>query len=145
MLPRPFRMLARTPGGAMTCDDRTDQNVPSPRGVHPIETRASWRVFPRTPAAKAKGPGYATSERQSHQAGPDRAPRASPSELQAAAKRPLVGQNRQLPRSSLSGQVAHGPSGSQASQLAGAESARAVNVSGHDGHALSGRPSLINT
>jgi hypothetical protein len=63
-MPRPFRMLARTPGGAMTCDGRTGQNVPSPEGVHPIQTRAGWRVFPRTPPAKAKPPGYASSERQ---------------------------------------------------------------------------------
>src|SRR5215469_4101462 len=67
-------MLARTPGGAMTCDGRTDQNVPSPRGVHPIQTRASWRVFPRTPAAKAKMPGYASSERQASEKAPARRP-----------------------------------------------------------------------
>ena len=48
----------------MTCDGRTGQNVPSTRGVHPIQTRASWPVFPRTPAAKANRPEYATSERQ---------------------------------------------------------------------------------
>jgi len=81
-MPRPFRMLARTPGGAMTCDGRTDQNVPSPRGVHPIETRASWRVFPRTLAAKANKPGYASSEHQ------DPAGRRDPGERTGPARKP---------------------------------------------------------
>src|SRR5215472_2638139 len=103
-------MLARTPGGAMTCDGRTDQNVPSPGGVHPIETRASWPVFPRTPPAKAKRPGYATSERPRHEAAPARAPRAGRARGESAAQAPVgPGQNRQLSRRSLNGQTAHGP------------------------------------
>jgi hypothetical protein len=51
------------PGGATTCDSRTYNDVPSPRGVHPIQTQADLAVFPRTPAAKAAVPDYASSER----------------------------------------------------------------------------------
>ena len=91
MLPRPFRMLARTPGGAMTCDGRTDQNVPSPRGVHPIQTRTSWRVFPRTPAAKAETPGYASSERLASDKAPTRGPGVSNRPETAAMAQVLPG------------------------------------------------------
>jgi len=82
------------PGGAMTCDGRTGQNVPSCGGVHPIQTRASRRVFPRTPAAKANRPDYATSERQDDERRLARARQARLSLPEASARSPSAAQRR---------------------------------------------------
>src|ERR1700722_9613573 len=62
-LPRPFRMLARVPGGAMA---RGTPHYPkrSPAGGRSSHlTWAEEAVFPATPGAKANLGGYASSER----------------------------------------------------------------------------------
>jgi hypothetical protein len=63
-LPRPFRMLARAPGDALACDACTTQNVPSEKGVHPIQPRPKRLCSQLRRKRKLCPEGFARSERK---------------------------------------------------------------------------------